>query len=141
MQRGAGESFFFARKVGGLCDDASSVCGQLAAPRECRIPARRRVVPVLPFAFVFAPRWEVRKAWRPRFKAAGVSASLAGACVGPGLAPWPGGGEAAWDVRNRNNQLVASGVYFYHVETANGLAKIGRLTVVNSSNIVVRQDQ
>ena len=42
-----------------------------------------------------------------------------------------GGGEANWDLRNRNNQFVASGVYFYHVETPNGQTKIGRFTVVN----------
>jgi hypothetical protein len=46
-----------------------------------------------------------------------------------------GGGEAIWDVRNRNNQFVASGVYFYHIETPNGLEKVGRFTVVNSSGI------
>ena len=44
----------------------------------------------------------------------------------------PGGGsEAVWDLRNRNNQFVASGVYFYHVEGPDGRTKIGRLTVVN----------
>jgi hypothetical protein len=42
-----------------------------------------------------------------------------------------GGGEATWDLRNRNNQFVASGVYFYHIEAADGRTKIGRLTVVN----------
>ena len=42
-----------------------------------------------------------------------------------------GGGEAAWDLRNRNNQFVASGVYFYHIETPNGQTKVGRFTVVN----------
>jgi hypothetical protein len=46
-----------------------------------------------------------------------------------------GGGEEVWDVRNRNGQFVASGVYFYHVETATGLEKVGRFTVVNSSGI------
>jgi hypothetical protein len=46
-----------------------------------------------------------------------------------------GGGEVAWDVRNRNNQFVASGVYFYHIETPSGLEKVGRFTVVNSSGI------
>jgi len=34
-------------------------------------------------------------------------------------------------LRNRNNQVVASGVYFYHVETPDGREKIGRFTVVN----------
>ncbi len=42
-----------------------------------------------------------------------------------------GGGETTWDLRNRNNQFVASGVYFYHVEAPDGHTKIGRLTVVN----------
>jgi len=41
------------------------------------------------------------------------------------------GGEETWNLRNRNNQFVASGVYFYHVEAANGLKKVGRFTVVN----------
>jgi flagellar hook assembly protein FlgD len=47
------------------------------------------------------------------------------------------GGEATWDVRNRNNQFVASGVYFYHVETPSGEEKIGRMTIVNSKNIAI----
>lgn len=42
-----------------------------------------------------------------------------------------GGGEQVWNLRNRNNQFVASGVYFYHVETPDGQTKIGRFTVVN----------
>jgi len=42
-----------------------------------------------------------------------------------------GGGEQVWNLRNRNNQFVASGVYFYHVETPDGRTKIGRFTVVN----------
>jgi hypothetical protein len=42
-----------------------------------------------------------------------------------------GGGEATWNLRNRNNQFVASGVYFYHVETPDGKSKVGRFTVVN----------
>jgi hypothetical protein len=41
------------------------------------------------------------------------------------------GGEVTWDLRNRNNQFVASGVYFYHVETEDGKTKLGRFTVVN----------
>jgi hypothetical protein len=41
------------------------------------------------------------------------------------------GSELQWDLRNRNNQFVASGVYFYHVESADGRTKIGRFTVVN----------
>jgi len=42
-----------------------------------------------------------------------------------------GGGEEVWNLRNRNNQFIASGVYFYHVETPDGRTKIGRFTVVN----------
>jgi hypothetical protein len=41
------------------------------------------------------------------------------------------GSEEVWNLRNRNNQFVASGVYFYHVETRDGRKKIGRFTVVN----------
>ena len=41
------------------------------------------------------------------------------------------GGEMTWNLRNRNNQFVASGVYFYHVETPSGETKVGRFTVVN----------
>ena len=40
------------------------------------------------------------------------------------------GGEETWDVRNRNNQVVASGVYFYHIEAADA-RRVGRFTVVN----------
>jgi len=42
-----------------------------------------------------------------------------------------GGGELEWGLRNRNNQFVASGVYFYHVEGPDGKSKVGRFTVVN----------
>jgi len=42
-----------------------------------------------------------------------------------------GGGETDWNLRNRNNQFVASGVYFYHIETPTGRERIGRFTVVN----------
>lgn len=51
------------------------------------------------------------------------------------------GGEETWDVRNRNNQFVASGVYFYHVETASGAEKVGRFTVINSGNLAIGQSQ
>jgi hypothetical protein len=40
------------------------------------------------------------------------------------------GGEEDWNLRNRNNQVVASGVYFYHVE-AGDARRVGRFTVVN----------
>ncbi|MBA3759404.1 MAG: hypothetical protein H0X07_02650 [Gemmatimonadales bacterium] len=40
------------------------------------------------------------------------------------------GGSEDWNVRNRNNQVVASGVYFFHVE-AGGARRVGRFTVVN----------
>lgn len=42
-----------------------------------------------------------------------------------------GGGQLSWDLRNRNNQFVASGVYFYHVEGPDGQTKVGRFTIVN----------
>ena len=41
------------------------------------------------------------------------------------------GGEEDWNVRNRNSQVVASGVYFYHIEEPGGARKVGRMTVVN----------
>ena len=40
------------------------------------------------------------------------------------------GGSEAWNVLNRNNQVVASGVYFYHIE-AGDARRVGRFTVVN----------
>jgi hypothetical protein len=43
-----------------------------------------------------------------------------------------GGGAATWNLRNRSNQFVASGVYFYHVSTPDGKTAIGKFTVVNS---------
>jgi hypothetical protein len=45
-----------------------------------------------------------------------------------------GGGTAEWDLRNRNNQFVASGVYFYHVSTATGAEKVGRMTILQGPN-------
>ncbi len=41
-----------------------------------------------------------------------------------------GGAEAQWDLRNRNNQFVASGVYFFVAEAANGKKHTGKFTVV-----------
>ena len=41
------------------------------------------------------------------------------------------GGMEQWDVRNRNNQVVASGVYFYHIEAPSGARRVGRMTIVN----------
>jgi hypothetical protein len=40
------------------------------------------------------------------------------------------GGAEDWNVRNRNNQVVASGVYFFHIESG-GARRVGRFTVVN----------
>lgn len=40
------------------------------------------------------------------------------------------GSEMNWDLRNRNNQVVASGVYFFHIE-AGDARRVGRFTVVN----------
>jgi len=39
------------------------------------------------------------------------------------------GGAETWNVQNRNNQVVASGVYFYHIE-AGDARKVGRFTLV-----------
>ena len=50
-----------------------------------------------------------------------------------------GAGEEPWDIRNRNNQFVASGVYFYHIETPDGRERVGRFTVINSGTLVVQQ--
>ncbi|MGH7531773.1 MAG: hypothetical protein ACREL4_00660, partial [Gemmatimonadales bacterium] len=43
------------------------------------------------------------------------------------------GASEDWDVRNRNNQVVASGVYFYSVESSTGPRVVKRLTIVNFS--------
>ena len=40
------------------------------------------------------------------------------------------GGAATWNVLNRNHHVVASGVYFYHIESGNA-RRVGRFTVVN----------
>jgi hypothetical protein len=42
-----------------------------------------------------------------------------------------GGGTATWNLRNRNEQVIASGVYFAHIEAATGQERIIRFTVVN----------
>ena len=41
-----------------------------------------------------------------------------------------GGGEVAWDLHSRTGRRVASGVYFYHIETPDGHNRVGRFTVV-----------
>jgi hypothetical protein len=41
-----------------------------------------------------------------------------------------GGGEATWDLKSRNGKYVASGVYFYFVETADHRRRVGRFTLV-----------
>jgi hypothetical protein len=40
------------------------------------------------------------------------------------------GGAATWDVLSRNNHVVASGVYFYHIESGDA-RRVGRMTIVN----------
>lgn len=43
----------------------------------------------------------------------------------------PTAGYHNWDIRNRNGQLVGSGVYFYSVEDSHtGIRKVGRMTIV-----------
>jgi hypothetical protein len=44
-----------------------------------------------------------------------------------------GGGRAVWDLRNRNNQFVASGVYFFHVVTPDSEDYVGKFTVLMSA--------
>jgi hypothetical protein len=43
-----------------------------------------------------------------------------------------GGGRLEWDLRNRNNQFVASAVYFFHVVTPEGDEHVGKFTVINA---------
>lgn len=42
-------------------------------------------------------------------------------------------GDTFWNLKTRNGQRVASGVYFYHVE-AQDARRVGRMTVVNYTN-------
>jgi hypothetical protein len=42
-----------------------------------------------------------------------------------------GGGELNWDLKSRNGRRVASGVYFYHVETPDHRRRVGRFTIVS----------
>ena len=39
-------------------------------------------------------------------------------------------GTESWNLQNRNHQVVATGVYFYHIE-AGDARRVGRFTVVN----------
>jgi hypothetical protein len=39
------------------------------------------------------------------------------------------GGTAYWDVRSDFNQMVATGVYFYHVESSFG-EKVGKFAII-----------
>lgn len=43
------------------------------------------------------------------------------------------GGRAQWNVRNRNRQFVASGVYFYHVVTPDGQEIVKKFTIINQA--------
>jgi len=45
-----------------------------------------------------------------------------------------GGGQTTWDLRNRSNQFVASGVYFFHVVTPEGDEHVGKFTIINFAN-------
>ena len=42
-----------------------------------------------------------------------------------------GGGELTWDLKSRSGKPVASGVYFYHVETMDHKRRVGRFTIVS----------
>jgi hypothetical protein len=44
-----------------------------------------------------------------------------------------GGGRTVWSMRNRNQQFVASGVYFYHVVTPEGLEHVGKFTIIQQA--------
>jgi len=50
--------------------------------------------------------------------------------------PTPATTAVRWDLHNRNNQLVSSGVYYYDVE-ANGKSTTGKLTIVSNSGETV----
>jgi hypothetical protein len=54
----------------------------------------------------------------------------AGSKCRPGYVSSSSDDECVWNVRNRNGQFVASGVYFWHVESGNG-RRVGRMTIVN----------
>jgi hypothetical protein len=41
-----------------------------------------------------------------------------------------GGGEVTWDLNSRSGKRIASGVYFYHVETPDRRSRVGRFTVI-----------
>jgi len=41
-----------------------------------------------------------------------------------------GGGEVTWDLNSRSGKRVASGVYFYHIETPDRRSRVGRFTVI-----------
>jgi hypothetical protein len=45
-----------------------------------------------------------------------------------------GGGIQPWNLRNRSNQFVASGVYLFHVSTPDGKESVGKFTVVNQGS-------
>jgi hypothetical protein len=40
------------------------------------------------------------------------------------------GGAETWNVRSRNNLVVGSGVYFYHIESGDA-RRVGHFTLVN----------
>jgi hypothetical protein len=44
------------------------------------------------------------------------------------------GGTAEWNLRSRNGKRVASGVYFYHLESGDA-RRVGRLTVINAREV------
>ncbi len=43
-----------------------------------------------------------------------------------------GGGQAEWDLLDRQQKLVGSGVYFFHVTTPGGRQHIGKFTIINA---------
>lgn len=43
-----------------------------------------------------------------------------------------GGGELTWNLRSRNGRRIASGVYFYHIETPDHRTRVGRFTIITA---------
>jgi hypothetical protein len=43
-----------------------------------------------------------------------------------------GGGELTWNLRSRNGRRIASGVYFYHIETPDHRKRVGRFTIITA---------
>src|SRR5688500_14098622 len=49
------------------------------------------------------------------------------------------GGAVDGGVRNWNNQVAVSGLYFYHIEATSGERRVGRMTIVNFAQSPIRR--